>query len=571
MERQRPPSRAVFTRWLLVLPLIVIIGLAVLWPMGSILLRSFTPEGTASFSDGFTFEHYASIFADDVLRNVTWGTLKLGVYSTVGTVIFTFPVAYLLSRLKARTAGVLLLVLLLPFWVSILVRLFSYTTILGRNGIINGIIKFFGGDGVELLFNTPAVVIGMIAYLSPYMLLILYAGMTGIDQSLVTVAKTMGASGMQIFRRIIMPLIMPSLISGSLLVFVLALGFFLTPAILGGPKNMTIPVYIEQQIGIYQWGSASATGIVLAVVSLIGYAIAMRIAGTSIFIPSAGAGSKGSTQAEPLPKNATTAVSWIFTVALMAFMILPLLVVVPTAFGDTSQVQFPPKGFTLDWFSEVLTSPTWTDAISKSFVVGLSVAILSPLMALGVARVIQQTRRPWVKSLLMVVSFAPLVIPVILLAIGNFDVQNGLRMTGSTIGLIPLHVIISYPLALLVITNALNRQDRALEEAAWSMGISRIRTFWTIVVPSIVPALMAAAVLSFVTSWDEAVLSYFQTGSYPTLPVQIFSLIKSGVTPAVPAISVLLMLPVVIVTLVLIIRQLPRKSKKLQNPAEAAQ
>src|SRR5690606_17803956 len=254
--------------------------------------------------------HYISILGDDVLRRVTWGTIQLGFYSTVWTIVATFPVAYLLSRLPRRTAGMLLILLMLPFWVSILVRLFSYTTILGRNGIVNSVITALGGEPAELLFNTPAVVIGMVAYLAPYMLLILYAGMSGIDSSLVTVAKTMGASGFQIFRRILMPLIMPSLISGSLLIFVLALGFFLTPAILGGPQNMTIPVFIEQQIGVYRWGQASATGIVLAVLSLIGYAIALRVAGTSIFIPSAGAGSKGSTQVEPLPKNAVTVLSW---------------------------------------------------------------------------------------------------------------------------------------------------------------------------------------------------------------------------------------------------------------------
>src|SRR5699024_9096241 len=137
---------------------------------------------------------------------------------------------------------------------------------------------------------------------------------------------------------------------------------------------------------------------------------------------------------------------------------------------------------------------------------------------------------------------APLVVPIILLAMGNFDVQTQVGLVETDAGLILLHTTITYPLALIIISNALNKQDPSLEEAAWSMGMSKVKTFWTVTVPGLRPSIAAAAVLSFVTSWDEAVLSTFQTGLQGTLPVTIFSLLRSGVTPAVPAVAVLLML-----------------------------
>jgi putative spermidine/putrescine transport system permease protein len=444
--------------------------------------------------------------------------------------------------------------IMIPFWVSILVRLFAFTAILGRRGVVNSILGTFGLGPYELLFNSPAVVVGMVAYLLPYMILILHAGMSGLDPSLMTVARTMGASGRQAFFRIYLPQIRGTIVGAVMLVFVLGLGFFLTPAILGGPQDLTIPVFIQQEIGVYRWGRASAAGIVLLVLSLVGYLIAMRLGGTSILAPG-GRGSRGTVAREPLPRSIPTVVAWIVTVLVLVLLLVPLLITIPAAFGTTSQIAFPPQGFTFDWFGQVFAQRSWTDSIAKSLRVGIVTAIVSTAIGLILARISSGLQSRALRSVVQAVAFAPLIIPVILLAIG------------TDLGLVIAHAILCVPFSFIVIGNALSHLDGSLEEAAWSMGIGRIRTFWTIVIPGIVPGLVGSAVIAFMTSWDETVVALFQAGLNKTLPVTFYSLLRSGVTPAVAAVSVLLIALVVIGGAIFLVVSGRRASSQRQEPA----
>lgn len=555
-SRRRPLRRL---HLLLLVPPLALVAVSMIWPLVTILIRSFTPDGSLNLGNGLDLANYASILTDGLLRQIAAQTVYLAALATAITVVLAFPTAYLMSRMSRRGATFLLILILIPFWVSILIRLFAFTTILGRQGVINSIAGEFGLGPYPLLFNSTAVVIGMVAYLLPYMILVLYSSMVGIDPSLMTVARTLGSSPRQAFSQIYFPQIRPALISGSLLVFVLGLGFFLTPAILGGPRDLTIPVFIQQQIAVFQWGRASAAGIVLLLVSLGGYMLAIRLSGVSILAPGGRPVGRGIVAREPLEFSLGTVLSWIATVLVLLLLLIPLAVIVPAAFGETTQIRFPPQGFTTDWFASVLRDPVWMNSLAKSFRVGIGTAVLSTAIGLILARVFANTRSSWARSLIQAMAFAPLIIPVILLAIGNYDVQLKLGLVGTDFGLVLAHSIISVPLAFMIISNALNNVDGSLEEAAWSMGVSKTRTFWTIVTPNIVPAITAAALISFMTSWDEAVLALFQTGLDKTLPVTIFAVLKSGVTPAVAAVAVMLIVPVVLGAVIYLIRGLRRQ------------
>lgn len=538
----------------LLAPVFALLLSSLVWPMATVVLRSLSPQGSPGLQDGVSWQNYLSIATDGLLRQVMMETGSLALLATVVTLAIAFPTAYLMSRLSPRAAFILLMLVMLPFWVSILVRLFAFTVILGRKGVVNTLAESVGAGPFDLLYNTPSVVIGMVAYLLPYMLLVLYAGMAGVDASLIAAAKTMGASGRYAFTHVYLPMIRSTVVSGSLLVFVLALGFFLTPAILGGPQNLTVPVYIQQQITIFQWGQASASGIVLAAISLIGYGFAIRMSGTSIFAAGAKPLGKGTVAREPLRRNASTISLWLCTAIALVVLLLPLLVVIPAAFNKGGQLAFPSNGFSTRWFESVFTDPQWGVALWKSVRVGVLTAILSTAIGLALARVVSAVQSKTGKTVLQTLAFSPLVIPVILLAVGNYDVQVRTGLVGTDFGLIVVHTLIAFPLCFLVISNALNNIDGSLEEAAWSMGGSRIRTFWTVIVPNMYPAIGGALVIAFMTSWDEAVLSLFQTGLEKTLPVTIFSALKSGVTPAVAAVAVLLMIPVALVVVVVLVR-----------------
>lgn len=548
-------------RFVMLAPVLAIFGFSLLWPLASIVLRSLNEKGRAALGDQLYWGHYLAIIRDDLLWQVVQHSLMLAAVSTTITVLLAFPAAYIVSRLSRQLSSLLLVAILMPFWVSIIVRLFAFTTILGRQGLINSALSLVGLGPFALLYNTFATVTGMVAYLLPYLVLILLSAMRSIDTSLLTAARTMGASERRVFLDIYFPQIRPALASGMVLVFVLSLGFFLTPAILGGPHNLTIPIFIQQQVQTFQWGKAAAMGVVLLAVSTLGYVAALKIGGRGILTP-AQHGTRGAASEEPLRLTPVTALCWLALGVVLVLLILPLLVVIPTAFTETTQIRFPPVGFSWKWFAEVVTSPLWIESLLKSIRVGLATAVVSTACGLALARVGMRLASPFWRTLIQVGAITPLIVPVILLGIGVFDIQGRLGLLGTDIGLVLAHAVLCLPLTFLVLANALSFVDGSMEQAAWTMGAGRSRAFWSVIVPSLVPALVGSFVISFVTSWDEAVIAMFQTELDKTLPVTIYSFLKSGITPAVSAVAALVTLPVLLGTVVLGIKAMraPRRS-----------
>lgn len=530
---------------LLLMPAFAILALSLIWPLATIILRSLSEKGRATLSDGLYFGHYLAIVQDDLLRQVALHSVMLAFVSMVVTVILAFPAAYIISRLSRQMSSLMMILILMPFWVSIIIRLFAFTTILGQQGIINSGAALLGLGPFPLLYNTFATIVGMVAYLLPYLILILVSAMMAIDTSLLTAARTMGASEQRVFFDIYFPQVRPALLGGSVLVFVLGLGFFLTPAILGGPHNLTIPIFIQQQVQNFQWGKAAAMGMVLLIVSVIGYMIAIKIGGRGMLSP-VEQGSRGAAPRDLLRMTAVTAVCVGILVFDLVLLILPLVIVIPTSVTETTQIRFPPVGLSTKWFLEAFSSSIWIDAFLKSVRVGVLTAACATLCGLALARVGTRSRSSALKFAIQTIAIIPLIVPVILLGIGVYDVQGKLRLLGSDLGLVIAHTVLCMPLAFLVLANALSAIDRSIEQAAWTMGASNIRAFWTIVVPLAMPAMIGAFVISFVTSWDEAVLAMFQTEHDKTLPVTIYSFLRSGITPVVSAVAAIVIAPVLL-------------------------
>lgn len=542
----RPPllRRTVTNIGLLLAPFVVF-GLSLLWPLVTIVLRSLHEKGRAGFSDPLYFGHYVAIVQDDLLRQVALHSVMLAFVAMVVTVLLAFPAAYIVSRLSRQASSLMMILILMPFWVSIIIRLFAFTTILGQQGIINSVAGYLGLGPFPLLYNTFATIVGMVAYLLPYLILILVSAMMSIDTSLLTAARTMGASERRVFTDIYFPQVRPALLGGSVLVFVLGLGFFLTPAILGGPHNLTIPIFIQQQVQNYQWGKAAAMGIVLLAVSVIGYMIALKVGGRGMLSP-VQQGSRGSAARDPLQPTFVTGICIAVLTLDLIILILPLLVVIPTSVTEGMQIRFPPVGFSLKWFGEAFTSSIWIEAFFKSVRVGVFTAVTATFCGLALARIATRSKSASLKTMIQTVAIVPLIVPVILLGIGIYDVQGKLGLLGTDIGLVIAHTVLCLPLAFLVLGNALAAVDHSLEQAAWTMGASNTRAFIGIVLPIVMPALVGAFVISFVTSWDEAVLAMFQTQLDKTLPVTIYSLLRSGITPVVSAVATIVIVPVLL-------------------------
>lgn len=521
-------------------PTVVYFGFFFLWPLLDIVVRSLNTHGALSIQD-ISLDNYAALIGDSVLRQVMLETFRVSAISAIITAAAAFPVAYLISRVSKKVASALLVVVMIPFWVSILIRLFALTQVLGRHGFVNTLSNSLGlGGPYDLLFNTGSVVVGMCAYLLPFMVFVLHSAMSGIDDDVITAAKSLGGSTLSVFARIYFPLVRPGLTAGLLLVFVLALGFFLTPAILGGPSNMTVPLFIQTQINTFQWGRASASGVLLLIVTLGCFLIAVRLSGLAVIMGSGAQGSKGTSRTNRLHVSLGTFCLWAIFALVLIFLYLPLLVVIPESFSERSILIWPPEGFTLKWYANVFESRDWIDAVIKSALVGMGTALLSTGLGLALARTLGQMANSLPRRGMEALIFLPVMTPVILLAIGEFDFQAQVGLLGSNVGLILAHTLLTLPFSFVVLSTALSKVDSTIEEASWASGASLRRTFARIVVPVITPSIVASFLISFATSWDEVVLALFQTGFSKTLPVLIFSYIRTGVTPEVAAVASML-------------------------------
>jgi ABC-type spermidine/putrescine transport system permease subunit I len=230
----------------------------------------------------FTLKNYIHIFQKRVYLLVIVYTFRLSFIVTVFSLALGYPIAYLLIHTKENIRQKLMILVILPFWTSILVRMYAWMVILGRRGMVNSILMKMGiiSSPLDLIFNTFSVTVGMVHFLLPLMVFSLYSVMNGIDKNLVQAAYNLGAKPYKAFIRIFFPLTLPGVGAGCLIVFILALGFFITPALLGGRRDIVISMVIENRVNnLFEWGFASSLGFVLLFITLIVFNIANRFLG----------------------------------------------------------------------------------------------------------------------------------------------------------------------------------------------------------------------------------------------------------------------------------------------------
>jgi putative spermidine/putrescine transport system permease protein len=260
---------------LLLAPSIAVLLVLFVFPLMIVLSRSF-------FAPGLSLHNYTALWSSVAFRNILINTFEIAAWTTVICLALGYPFAYHLSRLPQRLGQSLLAVCLVPFFTAILARLYAWTIILGDAGIINTYLMRWGvvHHPIALLFDRTGVVIGMVHVMLPYMIIVLYSAMVGIDRSLLDAAATLGASPFSGFRRVFLPLSLPGTYAGTLLVFIISLGFFVTPAVLGGGRDVTIATFVRQEIGVLDWGAATAMATVLLVVTIALFVLLDRVFGT---------------------------------------------------------------------------------------------------------------------------------------------------------------------------------------------------------------------------------------------------------------------------------------------------
>jgi len=244
---------------LLILPAILLLLFFFVYPLFEVL-------STSLFDPAFTTEHVEHFIDKSVYLKVFYRTLKVSFVVTLSCFLVGYPAAYFLTRVRPKTRIYLIFLILLPFWTSLLIRTYSWIAVLGSQGVVNGILVQTGiiDEPVRMLYTTGAVYLAMTQILLPIMILTCYSVMVDIDKDLIRAARVLGASPFRAFLRVFFPLSLNGATTGAIIIFILSMGFFVTPALVGGRKDLMIGNLIEFQISeMVNWGFASALGVIL--------------------------------------------------------------------------------------------------------------------------------------------------------------------------------------------------------------------------------------------------------------------------------------------------------------------
>ena len=520
-----------------------------------------------------------------MLRN----TFEIAGWTTLLCIVGGYPIAYLLATTSQSTRNSLILWVLLPFWTSFLVRTFAWIVLLGRRGALNSFLESAGviEAPLALLFNMTGVMVGMVHALMPLAVLTMLSVMETIDRNLMPAASTLGARGGQAFWRIYFPLSLPGVAAAGLLVFITALGFFITPALLGSPRadhdhpgghpasrgDVELPVcgrhrhadaghgplvfYLyDRALGMTTLAGgetqsqrgAGEQGPVARAFGAIGGVLTAILGRATDWIAILWEKLAGGS-ADQAPRASGRVMLRLAVALLLVFLAAPSFFIVPVSFTTDAFIEWPPKWGSLKWYAAILEHPTWITAITRSLVVGILTAALA--MCLGAPAAFFLARTGFFgKTAAMGFILTPLILPRIIIAVALFYFYARLGLIGSPLGLVLGHTVLALPYVVITVMAVLKNYDQRLDQAAASLGASPPRVLWHITMPLIRSGLIAAFLFAFVTSFDELTIALFvSAGAATTLPKQMWDDAILKVSPTLAAVSTLLLVFVTIVIL----------------------
>ncbi len=471
------------------------------------------------------------------MRSVFVRTARICCIVTFATVICAYAIAYVWVR-GGRTQRVLTeFCILVPFWVSVLTRAFGWVAMLSNRGLLNTWLQASGlvTEPLPLVRNELGVVIGMTHFLIPFAVFPIAASMRALDERVLLAARGLGARRLRLFWTVFLPMTRSGIIGAALVVFVFSLGFFVTPAILGGGRSVMVAelVYlthvrkpglgdgrrVERRAGRHR-GAADRRAVPLHPARP-----RRRIEVRSY---------------RPGPLGATLGLS------VAAFLLLPLLAVVPVSFTPARYLSMPGAVWSWRHYRDLLDDPDWLAAILLSLRVAMLSSAIATTLATGFALGLWLLR-PRAAAALVGFVLLPMVVPPVISAVALYfllTAMSGLNLWvgyDTWLGVVLAHVVVIAPFAVVLVLTALAQVDRRIDLAARGMGASVATRAWRVILPNIRFAIGAAALLCFVLSWDEIGVTLFITSvNAVTLPRLIWMGLRDNIDPAIAAISVLL-------------------------------
>jgi putative spermidine/putrescine transport system permease protein len=253
---------------------------------------------------------------------------------------------------------------------------------------------------------------------------------------------------------------------------------------------------------------------------------------------------------------------WVFSVAVLLFLVAPILVIIPLSFNSEPYFTFPMAGFSLRYYEEFFTSDRWMSSIEHSLVVGVATTILATILGTLAAQGLNRREMP-MRGLLMGILISPMIVPVVITAVGMYFFFGKLGILNTFLGVILAHTALAVPFVVITVGATLSTYDTTLSRAAASLGARPLTAFRKVTLPLILPGIVSGALFAFVTSFDETVVVLFLASpDQRTLPMQMFSGIREEITPTITAAATLL----IVFACILLgsIEMLRRRSARLQ-------
>ncbi len=544
----------------LTLPAITFVAVFGLWPLMAFIAGSF--QGAGGLSVGV----FQRLLGDAVFLNVASRTvlLALGVAGIV--LLLAYPLACVIARAPAKLKMVMLALVALPYLTSVLVRVYAWAALLAHDGPVNAALVAAGViERPQLLGHSMlGMVLGMVHILCPIAVLTMWSQMEKIPREHPLVAASLGAPPSTSFLTVFVPQSTPGILSAASLIYVLALGAYVIPVALGSAKNVVFAqLVVEQATQILDWEIAGAMGLsmlAIAALPLLAFAVLRSAIGRWRKHDRMG---KGHTSAQAIGSGQSFAASFfypalamvptgfvsglarLFAMLVLAFLVLPEMVVVVFSFGPMNSITLPPSAWTLDGYRSVISDSAWQLAATRSVGYAVIDALLATslgcLAAYGFAR--SSPRWATLGSALLI---APMVLPEIVTAISYFVFATKIQIAGTDLGIVLGQAVGLFGLVALITGSVLRGLDENLEHAAQVCGASRLRTLRDVVFPLIAPGVIVGFLYAFLHSLDNLITPLFIAGTKTTLPVRMFLTMQEQLTTAPAVVASLLMLVLVI-------------------------
>ncbi|NSY14885.1 ABC transporter permease [Agrobacterium vitis] len=513
------------------------------------------------------YQHFEEVLSSSAITTIIFRTLRLAAVVTVTCAILGYPAAYAITRLNKSWRAVVMTLIILPFLTSYLVRTYGWIAILGNNGILATTARALGYQGASLNGTQPGLVIAMTHMLLPLMIIPLFTAMQAIDSRQTLASGSLGCRPAETFVRIYYPQTVSGLLSGMLLVFIVSLGFFITPALIGGTSETTVAMIIYSFINeLFDWGRSGSLAITLLGTVMVLLLVAAKFVDLAQMFgikhqlktdrprvsPSRQKTGRLTTAAARLAaglplQHKGLAISYGFLVVNLLLLVLPLLYVIAVSFQPLRLLALPTNGFSLTWYYTAFNKQEWFIAGRNSLIIAFLATLLSVAVGFFLATRIRKAGKV-TRLVITGVAIGPLTVPHIVLALGIYGVFLQMGWTGSIWALSVAHAVVALPYAFINLSNGLAGYDERLDTAAASLGARPLTSLRKVKFPLLKTSIFSAAAFGFLVSFDELIITLFIAGpALPTLPVRMWAATSQNISPELAVVGTVLILAVVVV------------------------